>query len=86
MGDYREPYMNYIEVYHNEDQGYWIGFVYNAEQYVHFQEAPEGGGAELNAIDVFSALDEVTLLSRIKTNYPAPAIGYTDGQVRDLPW
>lgn len=85
MRDYRDKFLKCIDVYYNEEMEYWIAFVFPYDMYKRFQEAPEGSGAELKAIDVISALDEVTLLSRVKTLYPALVIGQTDGEVMELP-
>lgn len=86
MPDYRAANARYINVLHDKENNIWVGFVYNGDAFEEFQKAEEGSGAELKPIDVYAALDEVVLLSRIKKEHSALLIGNTDGEVQSIPW
>ncbi len=94
MTDLLNPYYKYAEVLKTDKdddpagQTTWLCYIYPKETYEIYQAEV---GAEVPdvknplAIDVFSALDEVTVLSRAKERYPALLIAFTEGEVESLP-
>lgn len=80
---FTDPFVKYVEVYKDTDNnGYWFAMVYGKEA---FEQSTEEDPP--SPIDVFAAMDEVGLLTRIQRVYLPIIIAHTDGDVKEaLPW
>ena len=93
-----DPYFKYAEVFKTDkdddpaEQTTWLCYIYPKETYEIYRadmdnkEVTNVEPVQPPAIDVFSALDEVTVLSRAKEKFPALIIAYTEGDVDNLPF
>jgi hypothetical protein len=78
---FTDPFTKYIEVYKDtENNGYWFAMVYGKEEYEQSTEQDQP-----TAIDVFAAIDELALLTRVQYVHHPIVIAYTDGEVKDVP-
>jgi hypothetical protein len=70
----------YIEVMLDEETGVWLALVFYRQAY---EMASDGD--KITPSDSFSALDEVTLISRVKKEYPYIVIAKTSGEIKTTP-
>ena len=86
MADYRDDFVKYVHIHYDADNKIWYGLIYAKRAYEAWQDSIIKDEDLPDPIDVLAAIDEVTLLSRIKLLYPAISIGYTDGKTEFLPY
>lgn len=70
----------YIEVLFDEETSVWLVLVFNRRAY---ETTPDGG--KIQPMDCFSAMDEVTAISRAKKEHPYLVIAKTVGETKILP-
>lgn len=78
-GAHRVPF-KYVEVLKDEEAGVWLVMVFDRRTY---ETSPDGSNVQ--SMDAFAALDEVTALSRAKKEHPYLVIAKTCGECKILP-